>query len=210
MFALLCMSFHRGLFSLRFLQQAFFSGLFIFDMASGQRSAAVAARGQLRAAVAARGQRLLPPSLQYITEAPEGLRLAGDSPPSLQYITEAPTRKALVDGSEEEVPAPVVRGSTELEVIERSLDQPQNYVEVVLIGGGRSRTAIALDTRRSPSPSSCVPKCTNNSGNPKTRACRSKCLLGSPPEAGPPPEAGRMNVFANAACQLPPRSAAAL
>ena len=39
--------------------------------------------------------------------------------------------------------------------------------------------------------------------------CPIWCLLGSPPEAGPPPEAGRMNVFANAACQLPPRSPAA-
>ena len=146
MFALLCMSFHRGLFSPRFLQQAFFNGLFIFDMASGQRSAAVAARGQLRAAVAARGQRLRPPSLQYITEAPEGLRLAGDSPPSLQYITEAPSRKALVDGSDEEVPAPeVMERSTEVEVMERALDQALDYVEVVLIRG-HSRTAFAHDT----------------------------------------------------------------
>ena len=76
----------------------------------------------------------------------EGLRLAGDSPPSLQHITEAPPRKALVDGSAEEVPVlVVVKGSTELELIERFVDQVKNYVVVVLIEG-RSRTDLALDT----------------------------------------------------------------
>ena len=74
------------------------------------------------------------------------MRLAGGSPPSLQHITEAPPRKALVDGSAEEVLAPeVVVGSTTLELIERFDDQAKNCVVVVLIEG-RSRTDIALDT----------------------------------------------------------------
>ena len=51
-----------------------------------------------------------------------------------------------MDGSAEEVPVPVVvKGSTELELIERFVDQVKNYVVVVLIEG-RSRTDLALDT----------------------------------------------------------------
>ena len=51
-----------------------------------------------------------------------------------------------MDGSAEEVPVLVeVRGSTELELIERFADQVKNYVVVVLIEG-RSRTDLALDT----------------------------------------------------------------